>query len=235
MPSRAPLKTEGAGKTGRSPHPRSPVRKKCTGGVTTGSAETVRPSLRNGLNGLLRALPATNSSCHRHRRIEGLITPGWADKTSADLTPATGARTTRLHRTRPVFAKRLRRVWYPSGEALVKTEAAPFVCASVDRSQLSRKSRPASPLVPDAAASTAFDTDVRDDRDTPLMRAGTTPVISLMLANDQAEYFGVRARQFRGERCGSDLPVGQSRGRSGMRSIEPSRFHQSACGWRAGT
>ena len=33
------------------------------------------------------------------------------------------------------------------------------------------------------------DTDVRDDRDTPLMRAGTTPVISLMLANDQAEYF----------------------------------------------
>ena len=57
MPSGAPLKTEGAGKTGRSPHPRSPVRKKCTGGVTTGSAETVRPSLRNGLNGLLRALP----------------------------------------------------------------------------------------------------------------------------------------------------------------------------------
>jgi len=88
--------------------------------------------------------------------LNGLVRPGWACKTSADLTPATGARTTRLHRTRPVFAKRPRRVWYPSSEALMKTEAAPFVCAPVDRSQLSKKSRPASPLAPDAAASIAF-------------------------------------------------------------------------------
>ena len=36
--------------------------------------------------------PATNSSCHRHRRIEGVVGPGWADATSADLTPATGRR-----------------------------------------------------------------------------------------------------------------------------------------------
>ena len=156
MPSRAPLKTEGAGKTGRSPHPRSPVRKKCTGGVTTGSAETVRPSLRNGFTAYSALSSATNSSCHRHPRIDGGSNPVESDLASADLTPATGARTTRLHRTRPVFAKRLRRVWYPSGEALVKTEAAPFVCAPVDRSQLSKKSRPASPLAPDAAASIAF-------------------------------------------------------------------------------
>jgi hypothetical protein len=43
--------------------------------------------------------PATNSSCHRHRRIKSFVGPGWANITSADLTPATGARTTRLCRT----------------------------------------------------------------------------------------------------------------------------------------
>ncbi len=43
--------------------------------------------------------PVTNSSCHRRRRINGFGDPGWARKTSADLTPATGARTTRLRRT----------------------------------------------------------------------------------------------------------------------------------------
>jgi hypothetical protein len=54
--------------------------------------------------------PATNSFCHRRRRIEGFVRPGRARKTSADLTPATGARTTRFCRTRqPVFAMRLRR------------------------------------------------------------------------------------------------------------------------------
>jgi hypothetical protein len=78
--------------------------------------------------------PATNSSCHRRRRIDGLAAPGRARKTFADLTPATGARTTRLHRPRPVFAKRLRSVC-TSAEALAKAEASPFVSAPADRSQ----------------------------------------------------------------------------------------------------
>jgi hypothetical protein len=43
--------------------------------------------------------PATNSSCHRRRRIDGSSRPGRVKKTSASLTPATGARTTRLCRT----------------------------------------------------------------------------------------------------------------------------------------
>jgi hypothetical protein len=64
---------------------------------------------------LMASSPATNSFCHRHRRIGGFVEPGWADKTSADLTPATGARTTRFCRTQPpVFAKRLRRALAPS-------------------------------------------------------------------------------------------------------------------------
>ena len=57
---------KGAGKTGCALHPRSRVQ-----GVErdahehTGSAEAVRPSLRNGFNGFLRALPGDRLSCHR--------------------------------------------------------------------------------------------------------------------------------------------------------------------------
>jgi hypothetical protein len=57
-----------------------------------------RPSLRNGFTAYSALSPATNSSCHRHRRIDGLAGPGRARNTSTDLTPATGARTTRLCR-----------------------------------------------------------------------------------------------------------------------------------------
>src|ERR1700676_4864185 len=66
----------------------------------TGSAEALRHSLRDGITAYGELSPATNSSCHRHRRIGGRVEPGWANKTSADLTPATGARTTRFCRTR---------------------------------------------------------------------------------------------------------------------------------------
>ncbi len=67
----------------------------------TGSAETLRHSPRNGLTAYATLSPATNSSCHRHRRIDGVARPGWARNTSADLTPATGARTTWFCRTQP--------------------------------------------------------------------------------------------------------------------------------------
>jgi hypothetical protein len=65
----------------------------------TGSAETLRHPPRNGFTAYAVLSSATNSSCHRHRRIEGFVTPGWVDVASADLTPATGARTTRFCRT----------------------------------------------------------------------------------------------------------------------------------------
>ncbi len=64
----------------------------------TGSAEAIRHSLRNGFTTYAALSPATNSSCHRRRRI-WLVKPGWADFASANLTPATGARTTRFYRT----------------------------------------------------------------------------------------------------------------------------------------
>ncbi len=65
----------------------------------TGSAEAIRHSLRNGFTAYNVLSSATNSFCHRHRRINGFVGPGWADETSADLAPATGARTTRFRRT----------------------------------------------------------------------------------------------------------------------------------------
>src|SRR3982074_1987772 len=45
----------------------------------TGSAENIRHSLRNGFTAYNALSSATNSSCHRHRRIDGVSAPGWAD------------------------------------------------------------------------------------------------------------------------------------------------------------
>src|SRR6266496_4192248 len=64
----------------------------------TGPAESIRPSLRNGLTAYGALSPETNSFCLRHRRIDGFANPVGLAKTSADLTPATGARTTRFCR-----------------------------------------------------------------------------------------------------------------------------------------
>src|SRR5437899_7450113 len=65
----------------------------------TGPAESIRPSLRDGLTAYAELSPETNSFCLRHRRIDGFANPVGLAKTSADLTPATGARTTRFCRT----------------------------------------------------------------------------------------------------------------------------------------
>src|SRR5258708_13102748 len=58
--------------------------------------------------------------------LADLSDPVGLTKTSADLTPATGARTTRFCRPRPVFIQRLRWLCTPA-EALTKKEAASFV------------------------------------------------------------------------------------------------------------
>ena len=118
--------------------------------------------------------PATNSSCHRRRRIGGVANPGWARNTSADLAPATDARTTWFCRTRPVFARRLRRHVHvrPSideaGSNIVRPRAGPMLTGTRSIERL-----PCNALRDDAAASTASHPNVRDDRDTPLVRDET--------------------------------------------------------------
>jgi hypothetical protein len=65
----------------------------------TGTAGALRHSLRNGLTAYGALSLETNSSCLHRRRIEGPHRPVGRLQTSADLTPATGARTTRFCRT----------------------------------------------------------------------------------------------------------------------------------------
>jgi len=65
----------------------------------TGTVGAFRHSLRSGFTAYAALSPETNSFCLRHRRIDGVGAPGRARNASADLTPATGARTTRFCRT----------------------------------------------------------------------------------------------------------------------------------------
>jgi hypothetical protein len=119
-----PLRSEGAGNAGRPmrPQPRMQCENKHTSIVTTVTPEIARHSPRNGFNGFLRALPGVRIlGCHRHRRIKVCQTRS-GRLASADLAPATGARTTRLRRP----------------------QHAPFVCARFVRSQ-AHESLPCNP------------------------------------------------------------------------------------------
>ena len=89
----------------------------------------IRPSLRNGFTAYAALSPATNSSCHRHRRIKVRLTRSGS--------------------------KNLRRFDISNGcqdHTVLPYASAPFVCAPVDRS---RETRPAIPFRANAAASTA--------------------------------------------------------------------------------
>ena len=113
------------------PQPRVRNKTKHTSIVTTGSPDSSRHSPRNGFTAYFVLSPATNSSCHRHPRIKVLSKARSGRLASANLTPATGARTTRLCRP-------------------LKRRSS---CTLADRSRGS--SRPATACAPDALASTA--------------------------------------------------------------------------------
>jgi hypothetical protein len=72
---------------------------KHTSVVTTVTPELTRHSPRNGFTAYAVLFPATSSCCHRHPRIKGSSNPVELDFASANLAPATGARTTRFYRT----------------------------------------------------------------------------------------------------------------------------------------
>ena len=98
--------------------------------------------------------PATNSSCHRHPRIKGLYKARSGRLASANLTPATGARTTRLCRPRlPISAKGF------DGPSAVRLRAIRQLTGNP----------PCHPLTsPDAAASTASRPALMTLRNAPL-------------------------------------------------------------------
>jgi hypothetical protein len=116
---------------------------KHTSVVTTVTPEITRHSPRNGFTAYSALSPATNSSCHRHPRIK-VLSARSGRLASANLTPATGARTTRLHRT----------------------QKAPIILHAADRSRGS--SRPAIAIcAPDAFTSTASRPALVTTRDRP--------------------------------------------------------------------
>src|SRR5947208_3221605 len=121
--------------------------------------------------------PATNSSCHRHPRIEGLYKARSGRLASANLTPATGARTTRLCRPRqPVSAKGF------DGPSAVRLRAIRRLTGLVDP--------PCHPLTsPDAAASTASRPALMTTRDTPLKWDETVRISELICLGPKQKYF----------------------------------------------
>jgi hypothetical protein len=97
------LKSEGAGKAGCTLHPRSRVQMgKENAHEHTGSAEAIRPSLRNGFTAYFVLSLVTGLCCHHHpRECEAFI---------ANLTPASGCRdhTTSPSASRAVRQRRIR-------------------------------------------------------------------------------------------------------------------------------
>jgi hypothetical protein len=119
---------EGVGNAGCPMHPQ-PL---CIGSkhrvVTTVASEITRHSrTRMVLTAYSALSPATNSFCHRHRRIEGFIRPGWADEILRRFSTSNGCQdhtalpcATRLRQEASVACAR-------PPKLLVKPEAAPFV------------------------------------------------------------------------------------------------------------
>jgi hypothetical protein len=132
----------------------------------TGTVGALRHSLRNGFTAYGALSPETNSSCLRHRRIDGFANPVGLAKTSTDLTPATGARTTRFCRT-----------------LQHRSSAAP---------PIAHRPKPALRSASSAAgtaASTAFRPTSVTIAIRPSWRAGTSEVVGLIWGRGEEVYF----------------------------------------------
>jgi hypothetical protein len=162
-----------AARSARALHKHSPPKReqgmpgaRCTRGLVckivrrnahehTGSAETLRHPPRNGFTAYAVLFPATNSSCHRHRRIEGFVAPGWARKNLRRFDTSNGCQnhTVLPYATAPFVLH--------AGVRSRKTALRTFAHSTLPR--------PPHPLP-----------NVADDHDTPLLRAGTAGVVVLI-------------------------------------------------------
>jgi hypothetical protein len=119
----------------------------------------------------------------------GFALPGWAEQNLRRFSISNGCQDHAVLPYAPsAFAKRLRRVWYPSGEALAKTKNSAVVCAPDVRSQAG--SLPCNSVCAPALPRPSHTLpNVRDDRDTPLFRAGMAGVVRVIWVRGEAEYF----------------------------------------------
>ena len=132
----------------------------------TGTVGASRHSLHNGFTAYAEFSPATNSSCHRHRRIKGFVAPGWACENLRRFDTSNGCQ----------------------DHTVLPSAKAPSVCVS---SIARRSCRPALPsrFTPGAAASTTSHPNVRDDRDTPLVGDEMAGFLELIWDWREGEYF----------------------------------------------
>jgi hypothetical protein len=145
-----------------------------------------------------------NSFSHRYPRIDGWSWPGWARASSADVTPATGARTTRLGRTRHAL-RQVSTGLVPSRRSLTQGALASVVGVPSVRSRSPREGPPCDDVcAPDAAASTAPRPAFSDDRETPLCGGRDTGGCTSDLGETRSGLF-LRERI---DRLLGDLPVG---------------------------
>ena len=92
---------------------------------TTGPPGSPGIPARNGFNGFLRALPGDRACLPPSLADYGFVRPGRADKTSANLTPASGRQDhTTSPSAAPVCAKGFAGLKCQSAEALAKAEAS---------------------------------------------------------------------------------------------------------------
>jgi hypothetical protein len=134
--------------------------------VTTSTPESPGIPARNGFTAYVGLSPVTGLVCHRRLRIKVLSKPGRADKTSANLTPASGRQDHTI---------------LPSAKAsLVGVPDIAHKSFDPPRDPLARKTlpRPPHPLP-----------NVCDDRETPLSRAGTRLDIVLIWVRRKLESF----------------------------------------------
>jgi hypothetical protein len=156
---------------GRAPAGTQGPHAKNARGVTTGDAGTSRPSLRNGFTAYGALSPGSDALLPPSPCGSQMRAPGRATRTTASLDAQTpGVRTTRFCRPRTS------RPGHPEARACSppkpKGDAVTAPCRSRGSRWLTGVARPAIPSRAGAAASIASRPAYRDDRETPLWRAG---------------------------------------------------------------
>ena len=142
---------EGVGNAGCPLHPRSRVQIVVVERtrVTTSTPESSGIPARNGFNSVCRALPGDRALLPPSFAEYVLSAPGWADKTSANLTPASGRQ----------------------DHTILLSAAASLVSVPVIAHGFKR-TRPAIPSRAKRCRVHRIPPRVRDDRDTPLCGTG---------------------------------------------------------------
>jgi hypothetical protein len=167
LQNRFARRKEGAGNAGCLLHPRSRVQYVHKNTHTSIQVQSEHSGIPCTM--VLRLMPR---SPRRRIRLVTVISelpvlprPVGPTKTSADLTPATGARTTRFCRTQPAFAKETSPVSArpPQFSQSRGTSAGRLRAASSLTGEPALRRR----CAPDAAASTASHPNVRDDGQRP--------------------------------------------------------------------